>query len=327
MQQDIYFTKEYGKLNELIEDGKSQEYLFQNEFGVISSLFIKREIPVTVEGNRYFDLVSPYGYGGPVIIECEPGRQKDLLDGFGKEFRKYCLENKIVSEFVRFHPVVGNGVDFQELYHAQWNRHTVGTDLTRWDDPIGIEFSKSCRKRIRKAINKGISYKITECPQEIDVFKKIYYLTMDRNGASDYYYFSDEYFEKCMEYFRQNLLMIEAVYEEQTIAAGLYFLWDKTIHIHLTGTLSEYLPLCPEYILRYAVTLWGIEHGYHLIHNGGGRTADPEDSLYLFKKQFGQCTSFDFYIGKKIWNHEIYDRLCQEAGQDENADYFPAYRK
>ena len=92
MQQDIYFTKEYGKLNELIEDGKSQEYLFQNEFGVISSLFIKREIPVTVEGNRYFDLVSPYGYGGPVIIECEPGRQKDLLDGFGKEFRKYCLE-------------------------------------------------------------------------------------------------------------------------------------------------------------------------------------------------------------------------------------------
>ncbi len=323
---DIYFTREYGKLNELIEDGKSEEYIFKNEYGVIRSLYIKREIPEEIEGQRYYDLVSPYGYGGPVIEECEANHKESLIDEFGKAFREYCLDNRIVSEFVRFHPIVGNGVDFQKMYHAQWNRHTVGTDLTCSENPIEIEFSKSCRKRIRKAVRKGISYKITENPQNVEIFKEIYYPTMDRNKASGYYYFSDEYFEKCLEYFREKMLLIEAVYEGKTIAAGLYFLWEKTIHIHLTGTLSEYMSLCPEYILRYAVTLWGIENGYDLIHNGGGRTADPEDSLYQFKKQFGQVTSFDFYIGKKIWDQEIYDKLCMETRQDDRNGYFPAYR-
>src|SRR5699024_2011904 len=142
--------------------------------------------------------------------------------------------------------------------------------------------------------------KVIEKPTDVSKFKQFYYSTMDRNSASNYYYFNDSYFNKCLEYFRDNLLLVESIYQGQTIAMGFYFIYENIIHIHLSGTLSEYLHLSPAYILRYGVTEWGKENGYSLIHHGGGRTNDVKDSLYTFKKQFGNNTDFKFHIGKKI---------------------------
>ena len=250
-----------------------------------------------------------------------------MIKEFEYEFEKYCKENRIVSEFIRFHPIVGNANDFKDMYHVSYIRNTVGTNLADFVDPFQSEFSKSCRKNIRRALKAGVSYRITKNPSNLDNFKKIYYSTMDRNKADDFYYFDDDYFQQCLKLLREHLLLVEAVYEDQIIAAGLYFVYDKTIHIHLSGTLSEFLHLSPAYILRYAVTDWGKENGYQLIHHGGGRSNSPNDNLYLFKKRFGQNTEFKFHIGKKVWNEEIYKELCNIKGIDNQVDFFPAYRK
>ncbi len=327
MALDIYFQKEYGMINELIEDGTSYIFECSTECGKVSNLFILREIPEKIKGRQYYDIVSPYGYGGPVIMDCADKDKELLLERYRQQFGQYCEEHNIVSEFIRFHPIVGNGIDFQEIYHLECIRKTVGTNLTGFDDPVQEEFSKSCRKRIRRALRDGITYQITREPKDLSTFKEIYYLTMKRNKASDYYYFTDKYFEQCLKFFPKNILLVEAVYENKVIAAGFYFVWDKVIHIHLSGTLSEYLYLSPAYILRYAVTLWGKENGYELIHHGGGRSNALDDSLYTFKRQFGEKTSFDFYIGRKIWNEEIYDELCRLNRVNKDGEYFPAYRE
>nr|MCR4990343.1 GNAT family N-acetyltransferase [Lachnospiraceae bacterium] len=183
-----------------------------------------------------------------------------------------------------------------------------------------------CRKHIRQALNKGVSYRITEKPEDLHDFKKIYYATMDRNEAGDYYYFDDAYFDACIRDFKDNLLLVEAVFEERTIAAGMYFLYGDLMHIHLSGTLNEYLYLSPAYILRYALATYGKEHGYKMIHHGGGRSNSPEDSLYLFKEQFAQNTKFDFYIARKKWIPDVYSAICKKANVSEDIPYFPAYR-
>ncbi len=325
---DIYFQKEYGIVNELIEDGKAVCREIRTDYGTVSDLFIVRAIPTKIDGEQYYDIVSPYGYGGPVITECEPGKKDALLDAYEREFAGYCREHRIVSEFIRFHPLVGNGVDFQKMYDVRLDRKTVGTRLDIYENPVLEEFSKSCRKRIRRAIRDGITYRVTERPDDLSSFRAVYDSTMKRNGAGEYYYFSDDYFKQCLKYFGKNLILVEALYEGNVIAAGFYFIWEKVIHIHLSGTLSEYLYLSPAYVLRYAVTLWGKEKGYKLIHHGGGRSGDPEDSLYTFKKQFGKNTDFDFYIGQRVWNREIYGKLCAARGVDpDSGGYFPAYRQ
>lgn len=323
---DIYFDKKYGKLYEKMENGVAEEFCFQNELGKVKNLFIKREIPLKIDGKTYFDIVTPYGYGGPLIINCINEKKKELVSEYIQSFTQYCKENNIVSEFIRFHPLINNVNDFKEFYEVSCIRKTLGTNLKDYDDPFQIEFSKSCRKNIRRALKKGVTFEVIEKPSDVGEFKKIYYSTMDRNNATGYYYFDDEYFENIITYFKDNIIIVKAMYEGNTIAQGLYFVYGKTIHIHLSGTLSEYLYLSPAYVLRYAVTLWGKENGYEMIHHGGGRSNSEEDGLYKFKKSFAKNTEFDFYIGKQIWNKEIYNELCNKIKVDEKVEYFPAYR-
>ena len=327
MKRDIYFEPNYGRLYEKIEKGKATVFKYEDEDGLISNQFLLRKIPIEIDKNKYFDIVTPYGYGGPIIEICKEGRKKELVKKYYKNFQRYCNDTNIVSEFVRFHPITNNAKDFKEMYNAQCIRKTLGTNLKDFEDPVKSEFSKSCRKNIRQAINKEISYKITKGPDDLNTFRKIYYSTMDRNHATDYYYFPEQYFDEILKSFKENIILVEAIFEGKTIASGLYFIYNKIIHIHLSGTLSEYLYLSPAYILRYAVTLWGKQNGYELIHHGGGRSNSEEDSLYKFKKQFAKNTEFDFYIGKKIWNEEVYEKLCNFAYVKKGEDFFPAYRK
>lgn len=327
MKKDIYFDKNYGKLYEKIENGKAEIFEYEDENGKISNQFILREISEKIDGIQYFDIITPYGYGGPILEKYRKEKKAELIDKYYKNFKSYCDSKKIVSEFIRFHPILENAQDFKEIYNPQCIRKTLGTNLKEFENPLTSEFSKSCRKNIRQALNKGISYQITEHPDNLENFKKIYYSTMDRNHATDYYYFPEEYFENILKKFKNNVILVEAIYEGKTIASGLYFIYNKIIHIHLSGTLSEYLYLSPAYILRYAVTLWGKENGYELIHHGGGRSNSEDDSLFKFKKQFAKNTEFDFYIGKKIWNQEIYDKLCKIRKVDNKEEFFPAYRK
>ena len=316
---DIYFEENYGKLYEKMEGGKQEIFTFSCEYGKVRHQFIKR----TING-EWFDLITPYGYGGPVIEETT--NKGALVAAFEKAFSQYCSENKIVSEFVRFHPIVENGPDFAPVYDSKWDRHTVGTNIKVYDDPVAEEFSKSCRKNIRQALNKGVTYTVTKAPETLDGFMEIYFDTMDRNSASDYYYFDKAYFDTCLQYFRENILLVEAVFEDKTIAAGMYFISDGTVHIHLSGTRTEYLHLSPAYILRYAVAQWAKGKGLSMIHHGGGRSNSEEDALYKFKKQFGKNTQLDFYIGRKIWNQEVYDLLCEKVNADRSSSFFPLYR-
>ena len=322
---DIYFEPNYGKLYEEIENGTSMEFLYESSLGKVSHLFVKREIPIQINNETYYDIVTPYGYGGPIFIDVKD--KTNLIIEFGNEFAKFCEKQNIVSEFVRFHPVEKNHINVETIYEVSHIRNTVGTNLKGFKDPFQDEFSKSCRKNVRRALKNEVSYKITEKPENIKSFLEIYYSTMNRNKAQDYYYFDEKYFMNCIKYFKENIVIVEAIYEEKTIAMGFYFIYgNKYIHTHLSGTLSEYLSLSPAYILRFALTEWGKEKGYELIHHGGGTTNDPEDGLYKFKKQFGQHTDFEFNVGKRIWNKEVYNKLCKIKGVNENIEFFPAYR-
>lgn len=324
---DIYFDDNYGKLYEKADKGQAVIFQHESPYGKIKHQFIKRRIPADLlqEGEEYYDIVTPYGYGGPLILECDDANKDELVKSFCDAFTSYCKEEKIVSEFVRFHPIAENALDFKVVYNPIWDRNTLGTNLV-FDDPVQTEFSKSCRKSIRQAMNKGATYRITYQPENLKTFQDVYYATMKRNDATEYYFFDDEYFADCLKYYKDNILLIEVVYEDKVIAAGMYFLYDKMIHVHLSGTMSEYLYLSPAYVLRYALACWGKEHGYEIIHHGGGRSNAEDDSLFLFKKQFASQTKFDFYVGRKIWMPQKYSQICSDNGISEENTYFPAYR-
>ena len=321
---DIYFTPEWGVVNQFIEEGIAKVFECRTEFGIIRNQFILRKIPYLVGGKQFYDIASPYGYGGPYIIDCQDGRKDELVRTYEKQFSAYCQKNDIVSEFVRFHPIIQNALDFKDLYDAEYDRHTVGTDLT-CEDPIQMEFSKSARKYIRRAIKTGITWDVIQAPSDVREFVKIYYSTMDRDKATDFYYFPEQYFEECIKLFGDHIILVRALYEGNVIAEGFYITYGDIIHAHLSGTLKEYIHLSPAYVIKYATAVWGKEHGYKLIHYGGGTSNEPENSLFQFKCKFTKKMLFDFYMGRKIWNKNIYEKLVNMTGKHDT-NFFPAYR-
>ena len=324
---DIYFDEKYGKLYENIEHGEACIFKCETENGIIINQFIKWEIPLKIDENTYYDIVTPYGYGGPYIQECI-NKEKLLID-YKNLFSKYCKDNNIVAEFVRFHPIYKNHLDFLNIYDCFFNRYTCATNIRDYDNPVQTEFSRSCRKTIRQVLNNGVSFKMIEHPtmNDLKVFQEIYYMNMDRKHANNYYYFDDSYFKKIFNDFQKKYVIAEALFNDVVIAAGLYFVTNKNVHAHLSGTNTNYLYLSPAYVLKYGTVLWAKENKYNYIHYGGGTDSSTDNPLYLFKCKFAQNTKLEFWIGKKIWNEEIYNKLCDKTKVSKEEDFFPAYRQ
>lgn len=326
--RDVYFDKNYCLLYEATENGTCEVFEYKDDLGTIRHLFIKKKISLKLEHKTYYDLTTPYGYGGPIITELlAKERKKELVAHFCSAFHAYCVEHKIVSEFVRFHPLKSNAKDFDACYQVHFRRHTTGVTLKGAEDPVQEEFSGSTRKKIRKALKDGVTYRITVDPDNLEQFKDIYITTMKEVRADPLYFFDDVYFSKCLDYFGDKVILVEALYESEVIGAELHFRSGPVIHTHLSGSLYKYSHLSPVHVMTYAIVLWADEHGVDIIHSGGGRTAAPDDSLYLFKKKFGKNTEFDYCIGYKIWNEDIYQQLTELTHSDATAEFFPAYRQ
>ncbi|CAM4206856.1 Acetyltransferase (GNAT) domain-containing protein [Lacicoccus alkaliphilus] len=322
---DIYFTREYAKVNELIENGEAKFFEIKSKYGHITHSAIKRKIQTKIGGVRYYDLISPYGYGGPVIHE-HTNRAK-LISEFKECFSIYCANNNIVSEFIRFHPVFQNQKDASGIYDTTYVRQTVGTDLKRFEDTFQNEFSRTARTKIRKRLRDDrLSFHVERGFENIESFIDIYNKTMGRHDAAQFYYFDREYFYALKDQFGGDMMTISVRFEGRIIAMGLYFLSGDIIHDHLNGTDPDYLEFSPAYLLKYASMMWGVKNGYSLIHYGGGVSNAADDPVLHFKKRFSKHTEFEFHIGKKIWNREAYNKLCDMRGMDKNREFFPAYR-
>ncbi len=325
-KHDIYYLNGYAKSFQIQGDGEPLLFFYEKDGIKAINVQMKRDIAKCpkFEGmlpeNTYFDFSTPYGYGG-WLIEGD-GDTADLFS----QYENWCRENGIVSEFVRFSPTLNNAERVKDFYSPVYLRNTLATNLADYIDPVQSEFSKGCRKKIRQILKKGVSYRVTKSPECIDCFQSIYYSTMDRDNADDFYYFTSEYFKTVHSLLNDNLIFVEALFEGKTVAAGLYFVSNGIIHAHLSGTLSEYLNISPAYMVKYATAQWGKENGCRLVHYGGGTDSSPDNGLYRFKKKFSQNTELPFYIGKKIFDSEKYDELCRMRG-NENTGYFPAYRQ
>ena len=89
----------------------------------------------------------------------------------------------------------------------------------------------------------------------------------------------------------------------------LLMVYGKYAHYHLSGRLKEYSNLAANnLILDQAIEL-AREKGVQFFHFGGGNTNDADDPLFKFKTNFSKTYS-EFYIGKKVINHSVYEQIC-----------------
>ena len=291
-------------------------------------MFIKKRISVKLSTkDRYYDIVTPYGYGGPTI--CNAINRTQLVAEFNVEFSRYCKKNNIISEFIRFSPVLNNHVDFEAILDVSFNRNTVVTYLDI-EDPFMTQLSPTCRNKIRKSIKNGVVTEIDHVGESMDNFVELYKSTMIKNNASNYYYFSKLYFDQFRTELENKFIIINSIHEGKIIASAIFLISDTTMHYHLAATNPEYYKLAPNNLFLWRAIQWGIENNMSQIHLGGGLTNLEDDNLFKFKSGFSTSPPLSFYVGKKIHNLEIYKELVKahldNSTDIKNENYFPAYR-
>ena len=254
-----------------------------------------------IKKDEYFDWETPYGYGGP-LCDVDISKESQLL--FLEEIKMYCKEHNIVSQFVRFHPMLNNFGCLNMVLENRYLRDTIYID-TSDKDLIMKNMDSKNRNMVRKAIKNEVTV-VQKDITEYDDFVDLYIATMRKNNADEYYIFGNDYFEY-LSNMKENACMFYAMYEDKPISGAIMFYNKHSMHYHLSGSDVLYRQFSPSNLMLYEAALWANSRGIKGFHLGGGM--NPDDSLFGFKKQFNKNGRLPFYVGRTIFSQEKYDEL------------------
>lgn len=321
-EYDVYYMSGYVKAFQIHGDGIPQLLYYEANGLRAIYVFMKR----TTDLPGIYDSITPYGYGG-VLFEGDTN--KDNLEKFWAEYVYNMKEQKIIDNFVRYHPVLSNAVYMRDFSEVIDLGKTISIDLTS-PEIIWENISSKNRNMIRKAEKNGIKILHSKNYELFKDFMKIYNSTMDKDNASSYYYFKEDFYKSIYEDLNDGYEMFYAVFDDQIIAMSIILYANKQMHYHLSGSLMEYRNLAPSNLLLYKAALWGCENGFKTFHLGGG-VGSGEDNLYKFKAAFNKNSDCRFSIGKEIFDKNVYDSLVyirnlNDSNFNVNSSFFPLYR-
>lgn len=332
VKKDVYYTCEYAV--SLMESEGGTPYLLSYEsdgcrlcYSVIEKDIADcSEFKGNIEQGFYFDWNTPYGYGGP-LADVE-GLTDIQQENFKKELYEIAEQRGIVTQFLRFHPLLQNQSVCGKVMENIYLKDTIFMNLDTQDD-IMVQMDSKNRNLIRKALKNNVVIK-HDGGELIDDFIRIYETTMDRDNAEDFYYFPRSYYEYIKENMSAETEYFYAFKDDKMVAASIFFHNDEYMHYHLSGNLVEYRTYAPTNLIIYEAAKWGREQGIKALHLGGG--VGMEDSLFHFKEQFNKKGRSAFWVGRNIFMPEKYSELLDKRQQanpgfDRNNSYRIQYRK
>ena len=294
---DAYLLRAYVEASCVIEPG--EPVLLEHD-GVVMACIVR-----AVPGGDAHDVITPYGYGGPV----GDGAFDEAYDG-------WCRERGVISTFVRFHPLFEN---YRAAPHATYASPTVGWRL---EGDLLARMHGKHRNVVRKAQRAGVAVDVEAAPADLSGFVALYERTMARQEAAGYYFFPREYWQR-LGTLGGHLVRFDALCEGKVVASALCLRGDRWLHYHLGATDDAARDLGASNLLLYTAAVWSQEQQLEEFHLGGG--AGGRDSLYAFKERFSPEGRREFWIGKQVHDEKAYRRLSGEAAVDLDG-FFPAYR-
>jgi hypothetical protein len=327
---DLYHLPEYVAV--LGKHEGTQAFAFYAEDAEAACLIplLRRRLPEQLEAPAtWCDLVSPYGYPAPLYTHPE---DSERAERFLNAFVAAADELGACSVFLRLHPLLSDGVRVRAaLSSCCTHGETVSIDLTRTEEEMWHQTRDGHQYDIRR-LGKLKFTSVMDDWSLLDKFVRMYQQTMLRTGANPYYYFSTEYFTDLKAALGDNLHLCCVLSPEGRAAAGGLFTGVGGImQYHLSGSDAEFQRLAPTKLMLHFMRLWGKQHGYTILHLGGGVGAE-RDALFQFKAGFSR-ERHEFQTCRIIVNERRYAVLVLRAGLpldpggDLKADHFPPYSR
>ncbi len=279
-----------------------------------------------------FDVITPYGYGGPTAVwpgesaGASDEEKERLYKGFYAAFHDWARRNDVVSEFVRFSL-------FSEArpWYDGWVEHNNDNIVARLDGPeeaLWRGFRHKVRKNVRTAREHGLRVVADERGERLEDFLKVYHDTMKRRRASQAYFFSSGFFRRLLDGVPGGAVFFHVLSDAQVVASELVLCARGRVYSFLGGTLRDFYPMRPGDLLKVHIMEWAREKGFREFVIGGGYR--PHDGIFSFKRAFAPEGIVPFFVGKMVFDVQKYRLLCEMAGRPvEEAVgevFFPGYR-
>jgi hypothetical protein len=302
---DVYLRREWAESASVLEPGRAA---LLHEGGVAFPAIVR-----DLGGGRS-DVTTPYGYGGPIAadpsVDPEP---------FHEAYERWCGENRVVTTFVRFHPLYAN-----ESYARGFTVERLGgTVAWRLEGDLRGRMHRHHRRAARKAEAAGVETEVRVAPVELATFVDLYERTMERREADDFYRFAEPYWDTLLGTLRKRLVLVEARRSTELLASILCLAARPWLHYHLGASSDEGRKLGASALAFVAAALWAQEREYTFFHLGGG-VGGRRDSLLEFKQRFDPHGLLPMAVGKAVHDGAAYAAL---SGTDEIGGFFPAYRR
>lgn len=278
---------------------------------------------------KWFDAISVYGYPG--LLTNSNGNSKKFLKYFFNTLKKTLGEMNVVSFFSRLNPIINASLNIENIIKE--HSKTVVIDLFKSEKEILKSFSKGHRYDIRRSRRNGV---IVEKDNEFKYYREfidLYYETMNRIKANEYYYFSEDYFDQLKKNFKNSLELYVAKFNGKIISASLFFVTKSISQYHLSGTLSDFVEFGGSKLILNEAIFLSKTKKVKWFHLGGG-FGSKEDSLFRFKAGFSKermtFRTINLKINNSKYNSLLEDLYNWEKRNDilnQNDNYFPLYRR
>lgn len=305
--RDVYYSRGFVEASALLAGGAPAFLHRPGDAGDVLFPCIVRRDPA--------DVVTPYGYGGPLGTGAAPP-----LAEFAEDYEAWCRAQGIVTSFAVFHPLLRNA----DSAAASGFRRTALAGTVAWplagDLLAGMD--KHHRRAVRRAQAAGLEVTVDPEPAGLTDFVAVYERTMRRSGASPFYLFPGAYWEALLG--TVPLVRVDVRDGERLLASVLGMGEPPWLHYHLGGTADAGRGAGASHLALYGLARWGQEHGYETLHLGGG-VGGREDSLMEFKLRFAPTGRAAVAIGKAVHDEARYEELTGSPAIDWDG-FFPAYR-
>lgn len=325
---EVFYLSGYSKafMKENLKNGMPILLLYEDGEERAINVIMRRDIALDeklegkIKPGEYFDLITPYGYGGFL------GNISNW-DKLNRTYTEYCMENHYICEFVRF----GLFNDYHEYYNGEVESrtHNVVRSLEMPLNEIWMDFKQKVRKNVKKADTYNLEIITESTDNHIDDFLRIYNSTMERTSAESKYYFSKQFYDN-LNTMKDNVMYFYVVYKGKIISTELVIYGAKNCYSYLGGTDREYFDVRPNDFLKYEIIKWAKEKGLKNFVLGGGYGED--DGIFQYKLCLAPHGKYNFYIGRKVFDMGIYNKLCQirkvksHNSELSNVIFFPEYR-
>ena len=310
-QQDVHYTPDYYELYERNGDGTAICFVYEENDAFVLYPFLLNSVNDLGYDldNDYNDIQGAYGYNGCVYSSWSV----EFAKNFANNFIYYCYENNIIAEFTRFNPIINNHEFSDYLCPIKANENIIVDLKISKKDTWDSIYDRSVRNNVNKAIRSGLTVKHF-IGNEISVrwfnqFNNIYVSTLKRRNAEKYYFFSEKYFSLLSKKLGDNILYFFTLKKDIVMSCELITFNNYNAYSFLGGTLSEYYSYRPNDILKHEIINYLRKIGIKYFCLGGG--TEENDGIFKYKNSFSKNGNINFYIGKKIYNKEVYDYLCQ----------------